>query len=64
MFGDVSATPTVVNGTVYIVDWGFPNYLVQPERLGAFFIGDGHLTAVEASTGASTPLVALQKLMQ
>ncbi len=56
MFGDVSATPTVVNGTVYIVDWGFPNYAVDLSRLGPFFVGNGHLSAVEAETG--DPLVS------
>eukprot|EP00884_Botryococcus_braunii_P003047 jgi/Botrbrau1/12743/Bobra.67_1s0102.1 len=49
--GDISATPTVVNGTVYIVDWGFPNYLIEVQRLGAYFIGNGHITAAEANTG-------------
>eukprot|EP00884_Botryococcus_braunii_P008549 jgi/Botrbrau1/17696/Bobra.0166s0120.1 len=51
VFGDVSATPTVVNGSVYVVDWGFPNYLVYPTRFGAYFVGDGHLTAIHAETG-------------
>eukprot|EP00884_Botryococcus_braunii_P020107 jgi/Botrbrau1/6780/Bobra.0057s0016.1 len=51
VFGDVSATPTVVNGTVYVVDWGFPNYLVDPTRVAPYFNGDGHLTAIHAETG-------------
>lgn len=53
VFGDVSATPTVVNGTVYIVDWGFPNYAVDLSRLGPFFVGNGHLSAIESETGIS-----------
>ncbi len=48
--GDTSATPTVVNGTVYIVDWGFPDYS-DIRQVGPRFVGDGHLTAVTASTG-------------
>eukprot|EP00884_Botryococcus_braunii_P023251 jgi/Botrbrau1/960/Bobra.114_1s0004.1 len=51
LFGDISATPTVVDGVVYIVDWGFPNYLVQVERVGPFFTGNGHISAIDANTG-------------
>lgn len=50
-FGDVSATPVVVDGVVYIVDWGFPNYLIEITRLAPFFTGNGHVTAVEADSG-------------
>eukprot|EP00884_Botryococcus_braunii_P012223 jgi/Botrbrau1/21000/Bobra.0144s0018.1 len=49
VFGDVSATPTVVNGTVYVVDWGDLDYFKFSS--GAYLVGNGHLTAIDADTG-------------
>ncbi len=51
MFGDVSATPTVVNGTVYVVDWGDLDYFKF--TVGPYLTGNGHLTAIDADTGSS-----------
>jgi hypothetical protein len=50
VFGDVSATPTVVDGSVYVVDWGDMNFLNFSS--GAYLVGNGHLTAINADTGA------------
>lgn len=49
VFGDVSATPTVVNGTVYVVDWGYTDFLNF--SVGPYLAGNGHLTALDAETG-------------
>eukprot|EP00884_Botryococcus_braunii_P020102 jgi/Botrbrau1/6776/Bobra.0057s0012.1 len=45
--------PTVVNGTVYVVDWAFPQLLFNTDRFGPAFVGDGHLTAVDCANRAN-----------
>eukprot|EP00884_Botryococcus_braunii_P005162 jgi/Botrbrau1/14647/Bobra.0108s0008.2 len=51
VFGDVSATPTVVNGTVYVVDWGTLKFFANGLPISPYLNGDGHLTAIDANTG-------------